>query len=84
MSNFGKILLSIVIFILTFIIVSYIVYYTSGNKYLLPQKIPLSGKKDILFPDETQKLLLGSPGSTVMGFFKLESGVPSISAVPLN
>jgi hypothetical protein len=80
MSIFGKILSSIVIFIVTFIVVSYILYYTSGNKYLLPQKIPLSGKKDILFPDETQKLLLGSPGSTVMGFFKLESGDRTINS----
>ena len=74
MPSLIQILISILIFVITFYVISYIIYYGSGNKYLVPAKLDLSEKKDILFPDETQKLLLGGPSSSVMGFFKLESG----------
>jgi hypothetical protein len=74
MSVFVKILFGIVVLIMIFYIVSYIINKGSGNNYLISTAQPLDAKKDILFPDQTQQLLLGGSGSTVMGFFKLENG----------
>jgi hypothetical protein len=74
MSVFVKALFGIVMLIMIFYIVSYIINKGSGNNYLVSTAQPLDAKKDILFPDQTQKLLLGGSGSTVMGFFKLENG----------
>jgi hypothetical protein len=74
MSVFVTILFGIVILIMIFYIVRYIINKGSGNNYLVTTTQPLDVKKDIMFPDQTQKQLLGSSGSTVMGFFKLENG----------
>jgi hypothetical protein len=74
MSNFVKIIFGIVVLIMVYYIVAYIMYMGSGNQYLVSRTEPLNAKKDILYPDQTQKLLLGGSGSTVMGFFKLENG----------
>lgn len=51
-----------------------IIYSKSENKFVLTTMESLQSKKDILYPDQTQKILLGSPASTTMGFFKLENG----------
>ena len=74
MSIFGQILVSSIIFIITIYFILTYSYKGSTSKSLVPSKLPLQEKKEILFADETQKLLLGSPGCTVMGFFKLENG----------
>lgn len=51
-----------------------IVYRPSGPQDILPALTSLKTKTDVLLSDQTQKLLLGSGGSSVMGFFYLQGG----------
>jgi hypothetical protein len=51
-----------------------IVYRPSGPQDMVPSLIPLHTKTDVLMPDVTQKKILGSSGSSVMGFFYLKGG----------
>ena len=51
-----------------------IVYRASGPQDVLPGLTPLNKKSDLMLPDVTQKTLLGSSGSSVLGFFYLKSG----------
>ncbi len=71
---FAETIFGIMIIAITFYIVYAIIYSGSNTSDLVPTTQSLQKKQDILFPDQTQSLLLGSPGSTVMGFFKLENG----------
>jgi hypothetical protein len=63
-----------IIFSLTIYIIVYHIYPSSGNKDLLSELQPLKKKKNIMMPDRVQTELLGSSGSTVMGFFYLKEG----------
>ena len=61
------------------ILVAAVVYYiysniSSENKDMLTTLTPLNKKKDIMMPDTVQSDILGSGGSTVMGFFSLNAG----------
>lgn len=60
--------------VIIFYIVYSIVHAGSSTSDLVPSIQSLAEKKDILFPNETQSLLLGGAGSTVMAFLKLENG----------
>jgi hypothetical protein len=62
------------VILLTLYIIVYVIYPGSGNNDVLPKMTPLGEKKDILYSDQTQSILLGTAGSSVMGFFKLDSG----------
>ena len=81
MSVFVSILFVIIIVMLTIYIILTIVYKKSGNTYVLSRRESLQAKKEVLYADETQKQLLGGSGSTVMGFFKLESGDRTVKYV---
>jgi len=74
MSNFTQILFTIVIIIITIYIIISIIYSGNGSNYVLSKIQSLDVKKDILYPDQTQKILLSGGSSTVAGFFKLENG----------
>ena len=61
------------------ILIAVVVYYiysniSSENKDMLTTLTPLNKKKDIMMPDVVQSNILGSGGSTVMGFFALNAG----------
>lgn len=61
------------------LIIVFILYYIYmnrdlGNTDVLTSLTPLNVKKDIVTADEVQKTILGSGGSTVMGFFSLQAG----------
>ena len=61
------------------IIVVCVVYYIYKHTRLntndmLPKLTPLQIRQDIMMPDKTQNVILGSGGSTVMGFFNIQSG----------
>jgi hypothetical protein len=67
-------LISVVAVCIIIYIVFWIMYSKSNSSDLVPKIQPLEEKKNILYPDQTQTILLGGAGSTVMGFFKLENG----------
>lgn len=67
----------ILIFIVIYVIV-YVIYPSSGSNDMLPTMTPLNKKKHVVHSDVAKKMILGSSGSTVMGFFKLQSGDRSI------
>jgi hypothetical protein len=55
-------------------VVYVIVYLPSGPQDMVPSLTPLNTKTDVMMPDVTQKKILGSSGSSVMGFFYLKGG----------
>ncbi len=63
----------ILIVAIRYVIVTYI-YPEAVSTEALASLTPLNKKKDILMPDVTQQSILGSNGSTVMGFYKLSDG----------
>lgn len=71
---FAIIAFAAILIIITLYIIIYVIYPGAGNKDILSTITPLNVKKDILTADVTQTKLLGSSGSTVMGFFYLNSG----------
>ena len=50
------------------------IYKSKNALDVLEDLTALNKKKDILMPDATQESVLGSNGSTVMGFYKLSDG----------
>ena len=77
----SSILQSISPFQIMFIIIlmAAVVYYiysniSSDNNDILTTLTPLNKKKDIMMSDIVQSNILGSGGSTVMGFFALNAG----------
>jgi hypothetical protein len=68
------IIFGVILILVTLYIIVYVIYPGSGNNDVLSSMMPLNQKKDILFSDLTQSMLLGTSGSTVMGFFKLSNG----------
>lgn len=79
----------LIIVVLTAYIVVYRIYPGADNKDILSEQTPLNEKKNILMPDRTQTEILGSGGTTVMGFFYLGQGDktprygPADSYIPL-
>ena len=71
---FTETIFGVILIVITLYIVYTIVYSGSSTSDLVPSTQPINKKQDILYPDKTQSLLLGSTGSTVMGFFKLDGG----------
>jgi len=69
-------ILHIITVIIIIMIVLYYLYINrdAGNTDLLTALTPLNKKKDIATPDIVQQTILGSSGSTVMGFFLLQNG----------
>lgn len=74
MSFITIIIVGILFVLITYYVSVYGIFPESALKDVLPKMQSLSTKKDIVTPDEIQKKLLGSSGSTVMGFFKLNDG----------
>lgn len=68
------IIFGVILVLITLYIIVYKIYPGSGNNDILPKRTTLKVKKDILMSDKTQSSLLGSAGSTVMGFFYLKNG----------
>jgi len=71
---FAETIFGVILIVITLYIVYSIIHSGPSTKDLVPSTQSLAEKKDILYPDQTQSLLLGGAGSTVMGFFKLENG----------
>lgn len=74
MSNTQLILFGIVLLFVTLYIIFYVIYPGSGNEDVLKEMTVLKEKKNVVMPDVVQKKILGSGGSTVMGFFYLNMG----------
>lgn len=55
-------------------VIYWIVTRPPGPQDVLPAMTPLGTKTDVMLPDVTQKTILGSSGSSVMGFFYLKGG----------
>lgn len=68
------IVFGVILLLVTLYIIFYVIYPSSGNNDVLSKMTPLNVKKDILMSDITQSTLLGTAGSTVMGFFYLYDG----------
>ena len=58
----------------TVYLVVYRIYPGPKNQEVLLDKVGLKEKKNVLMPDRVQTDLLGTAGSTVMGFFYLNQG----------
>lgn len=74
MSFITIIIVGILLVLITYYVAVRGLFPESGLKDVLPEMESLSTKKDIVTPDEIQKKVLGSSGSTVMGFFRLKDG----------
>lgn len=74
MSNLQLISFLVVLVLITLYIIFYVIYPGSGSEDLLKVMTPLNEKKNVVMPDITQSKILGSSGSTVMGFFYLNMG----------
>ena len=55
-------------------LIYYYIYKRAGTNDVLPDMTPLHAKKEIYSANDTQQTLLGSAGSTVMGYVKLLPG----------
>ncbi len=64
----------VILVLLTLYIIFYVIYPGSDSEDLLKVMTPLNIKKNVVMPDVTQTKILGSSGSTVMGFFYLNMG----------
>lgn len=69
-----EVILVTIMVLLTFYIVYYVIYPSITNTDVLPAMTPLNVKKDIVMPDVAKKTILGSNGSTIMGYIKLMNG----------
>lgn len=69
-----QIIFGIIVVLITFYIIVYGIYASSGVNDMLTEITPLKAIKKVVDPDEVQKQLLGTSGCTVMGFFKLMNG----------
>jgi hypothetical protein len=74
MSFISLIIFGIILILVTIYIIVYVIYPGSGNNDLLRSITPLSTKTNLLYSDETKKQLLATSGSTIMGYFNLQSG----------
>ena len=67
-------IIGIILIVVTIYIIIYVIYPSSGSNDMLPKLTRLNKKIDVVHADVTQSKILGSAGSTVMGFFKLQMG----------
>lgn len=74
MSFVTQIIIGIILILIALYIVFYVIYPSSGNKDVLSHMTQLNEKKDILMSDVTKNKILGSSGSSVVGFFKFGAG----------
>jgi hypothetical protein len=74
MSFIAAIIFGIVVILTALYIIVYIIYPGSGNNDVLSKMTSLNIKKDIVTSDVVQSTILGTSGSTVMGFFYLLDG----------
>jgi len=68
------ILLSILLIALTVYLIVYVIYPSVHTTEVLSKMTPLEKKTDIVMPDVAKSTLLGSSGSSVMGFIKIQNG----------
>jgi len=73
-----------IIIILAVYIIIYRIYPGADNKEILSEQTPLNQKKNILMPDRAQSEILGSGGTTVMGFFYLGQGDKTLRYGPAD
>ena len=64
----------VLIVCVTVYLIVYRIYPGPDNKDILSSATPLHQKKNVLMPDRVQTDILGSGGTTVMGFFYLNQG----------
>lgn len=64
----------LVLIVTVIYIIAYVIYPSTGNEEKLKVMTPLSTKTIILESDSTQQMILGSSGSAVMAFVKLNGG----------
>lgn len=74
MSLIALIIFGVILILITLYVIVYVIYPGSGNNDVLPKMTPLNVKKDIVTSDVVQSTLLGTAGSSVMGFFYLLDG----------
>jgi hypothetical protein len=74
MTLIALIIFGVLLLLITLYIIVYVIYPGSGNNDVLPTMTPLNVKKDIVTSDIVQSTLLGTSGSTVMGFFYMLDG----------
>lgn len=74
MSFVALAIFGVILILVTFYIIVYVIYPGSGSNDVLHKMTPLNSKKAILNSDKVQSIILGGSGSTVMGFFYLNSG----------
>lgn len=74
MSIIALIIFGVLLILTTLYIIVYVIYPGSGNNDVLKTITQLNIKKDIVTSDIVQSTLLGTSGSTVMGFFYLLDG----------
>lgn len=72
--EYTGILTIVVIVCITVYLIVYRIYPGPDNTDLLSVPTPLNKKKNIMMPDRVQADILGSGGTTVMGFFYLRQG----------
>ena len=74
MTLIALIIFGVLLLLITLYIIVYVIYPGSGNNDVLPKMAPLNVKKNIVTSDIVQSTLLGTSGSTVMGFFYMLDG----------
>jgi hypothetical protein len=74
MASSGTIITIVLILCITIYLVVYRIYPGPDTKDVLSAPTPLQQKKNIVMPDRVQTDILGSGGTTVMGFFYLNQG----------
>ncbi len=74
MTFIALVIFGIILILLTIYIIVYKIYPNVGNNDLLRSITALSQRTDLLYSDETKKQLLASSGSSIMGYFNIQSG----------
>lgn len=65
---------AVVIVCVTVYLIVWRIYPSAGSKDVLDAQQPLNQKKNVLMPDRAQSEIVGSGGTTVMGFFYMNQG----------
>lgn len=84
MASIPLILAVSIIVLLAAYIVIYRIYPGANNQEIMTEQIPLNEKKNIFMPDRTQTEILGSSGTTVMGFVYLGQGDKTLRYGPAD
>lgn len=70
----AQIIFGILLMVFVLYIIFYVIYEKKGTNDMLPTITSLTKRTKVVDPEEAQKRLIGSPGCTVFGFFKLQNG----------